>query len=88
MEPAISSVDKKISSQIVRARLREGMTIATTAKMLDLREADYLDIERGKTRIGSHLIVQLSIVLKNPIAWFFNQLPEEVSFPIKRYAMS
>ncbi|NLF76068.1 MAG: helix-turn-helix transcriptional regulator [Chloroflexi bacterium] len=59
-----------IGEAIRLARLEQGMSQAELADILDRRQAYVSDLENGKTEPSATTLIQLSIVLEKPIAYF------------------
>lgn len=81
--PPANAVDHALANKIIVARTAAQLTPHELANRLGLQAQDYTLIELAQTRIDAVTLSKLALELNRPIAWFFDQQPKNVSFPLK-----
>lgn len=69
-------VDKHVGARVRMARMMLNMSQEKLGDALDLTFQQIQKYEKGSNRIGASRLQQISIILVQPIAWFFDGLPE------------
>ncbi len=78
-----NGIDKRIGLKIAELRISQGMTRKDLAKELGITHQQLQKYEKGVNRITVGRILQISEIMRIPVAYFFedyrsNILPEEI----------
>jgi len=80
MEKSIPKpVDVHVGKRVRLRRVLLGLTQAKVANALGLTFQQVQKYESGANRIGSSRLYQISQILNVPIAFFFDEMPDEIS---------
>jgi transcriptional regulator with XRE-family HTH domain len=70
-------VDRHVGSRLRLLRMREGLSQEALGSRLGLTFQQVQKYEKGQNRIGASRLYQLSRILRAPVGFFFEGLPED-----------
>jgi transcriptional regulator with XRE-family HTH domain len=70
-------VDRHVGSRLRLLRMQAGMSQEALGKRLGLTFQQVQKYEKGQNRIGASRLYQLSRILRAPVGFFFEGLPDE-----------
>ena len=80
---AVNKIDLLLSQKVSIAREKAGLSVQDAATRLGTSVEEWVMIEAGKVFIDAKMLSQIAMELDKPIAWFFDQEPSTVAFPLK-----
>jgi transcriptional regulator with XRE-family HTH domain len=72
-------VDRHVGSRLRLLRMQAGMSQEALGNRLGLTFQQVQKYEKGQNRIGASRLYQLSRILRTPVGFFFDGLPDETS---------